>query len=402
MPELVNAGYGNSVQAVIRSCFERPLLPGETVGSRTTAAFWAIKRLNKTAVADYLKGVELIRDQCEYPAGVETGNTNWVKLVKREDAATEGEGDDDDTQRDLYIGDAALFVEPTNGGKVRKLYRHCVVKYSGNNDFPYHWMLPPEPMYVHSDNKVVSPFPLMTDAIVGMVSTCRRLKLEQEREAAMSKLTAQGKKAQLPPIDRSALRVAFPKTKEDLIALREEIPVRNTQRTDFLEVEICSQYVCSNPNASENPEDGEPKYIFLYYIFIRNRLPYNRQKWHAHLMSHHLVLFDVDQKSTIEFAGIGVAGNTVALGPGESHVGHSGTSLCSKEGILRGTIQVNIHNETGEMRVLDIVVPPVRLSTSVEAGDPVPDNLRKAANTFVERRSEKKSVGEDWMSKDDD
>ncbi|CCW64109.1 unnamed protein product [Phytomonas sp. EM1] len=310
---------------------------------------------------------------------------------------------------DIVVGDATIFIERPKNHRVQKCSRHVVICREWAGIPPYSYLLPPEPMY-HVNISDDFPFHLMNDAIICLAASSTLLRDQAARREGGEGATRD--KAMSSPRKSPSLRApgtahsavpgnpafvarpearwpgdALPRSHDDLYRLLRSIPTRTTIRTDFVEVEVGTQYVCSNPSAAvgADPTNGEreggegvprssssaspSQHLFLYDVVIRVLGPSsaaNPRRWHVQVMSQHLTVVDPGRGAVVEMVRPGVMGNFPMLAPGESHAFESGTSLFGRDGILRGTIQLNAFNEDGEMRALDVAMAPTRLSVSVE------------------------------------
>lgn len=382
---------------------------------------------------------------------------------------------------DLIRG--SLLIERSSNQRIQNFPRHCVVCSPISMVFPpYRFCLPPEPAYLLA---VRNEFALhgITDVLLALSATSlfnahRQAHLRgatdddeggsPARSTTASNSAAEltgGKKGTADSVASCSSTAAelvprgFPTCCEELRLLVRKIPTRTVAQTDVLEVEITTEYVCSNPAAASPGADGTPStiaaaaaaqkqktsrdsvftsttplksgplpssrsvggssnsgnrqtgasltdsatsgpcsavaedddtkaHLFLYYVCVRNRGPQkNPHRWHAQILSHHLVVVDVAQAQVLEMGRPGVMGNFPMLPPGASHCFESGTTLSGPEGILRGSIQVNLFNDAGEMLMLDAAIAPTRLTVEVTSAKGF-TNAKNAREELVERTSD--------------
>ncbi|GET89416.1 hypothetical protein, conserved [Leishmania tarentolae] len=350
----------------------------------------------------------------------------------------------------VHLIRGSVLIERSSRRRIQNFTRHCVVCEPISMAFPpYRFCVPPEPSYLLA---VRSEFALyaITDVLLALAATSifnahRHAYVSfQEQSAEAGQLltdsgvrvrvgeevtedalleqqdvgssTRKGKggagerrksgaAATAPPLKTRG----FPTTREELQELVRRIPTRTVVQTDVLEVEITTEYVCSNPSTAtaaspsaadhlaKQSKDGSfssttplkhgtigdgcdssafartavqgddaKAHLFLYYVYIRNRGPLkNPKRWHAQVLSHHLVVIDVAQAQVLEMGRPGVVGNFPLLQPGASHCFESGATLSGPEGLLRGSIQVNLFNDAGEVMMLDAAIAPTRLTVEV-------------------------------------
>ncbi|KAL7709941.1 ApaG domain containing protein [Lotmaria passim] len=382
---------------------------------------------------------------------------------------------------DLIRG--SLLIERSPNQRIQNFPRHCVVCSPISMVFPpYRFCLPPEPAYLLA---VRNEFALhgITDVLLALSATSlfnahrqahlRGASDDDEGGSPARSTTAsnsaaeltRGKKGTADSVASCSSTAAelvprgFPTCREELRLLVRKIPTRTVAQTDVLEVEITTEYVCSNPAAASPGADGTPStiaaaaaaqkqktsrdsvftsttplksgplpssrsvgggsnsgnrqtgasltdsatsgpgsavaedddtkaHLFLYYVCVRNRGPQkNPHRWHAQILSHHLVVVDVAQAQVLEMGRPGVMGNFPMLPPGASHCFESGTTLSGPEGILRGSIQVNLFNDAGEMLMLDAAIAPTRLTVEVTSAKGF-TNAKNAREELVERTSD--------------
>nr|CAJ2475075.1 unnamed protein product [Leishmania braziliensis] len=361
----------------------------------------------------------------------------------------------------VHLIRGSVLIERSSRRRIQNFTRHCVVCEPISMTFPpYRFCVPPEPSYLLA---VRSEFALyaITDVLLALSATSifnthRHAYLSQQQQSteASQSLTdwgirisggdegsedvpseqksagssskkargGAGERKKIATVAASPMPAAptvttaplpetrsFPTTREELQELVRQIPTRTVIQTDVLEVEITTEYVCSNPsaatatspsvadhlvkqskdgafasttplkrgltadgrdgsvstNASMQSEDAKA-HLFLYYVYIRNRGPLkNPKRWHAQVLSHHLVVIDSAQGQVLEMGRPGVVGNFPLLQPGASHCFESGATLSGPEGFLRGSIQVNLFNDAGEVMMLDAAIAPTRLTVEV-------------------------------------
>ncbi|KPA86776.1 putative mitochondrial hypothetical protein [Leptomonas pyrrhocoris] len=356
---------------------------------------------------------------------------------------------------DLIRG--SVLIERSSRRRIQNFPRHCVVCEPISMLFPpYRFCLPPEPAYLLA---VRNEFVLygITDVLLALSATSI---LNTPRPACHR--GAEGVKDSPAVLeggdDEAAAPRGFPTTRAELQQLVRKIPTRTVIQTDVLEVEITTEYVCSNPATASNgststshstaaaapkkkssmdgaftsttplkggptpspfaggdssssggarhtsasstnsatsgpgsalSEDDDTKaHLFLYYVYVRNRGPQkNPHRWHAQVLSHHFVVVDVAQAQVLEMGRPGVMGNFPLLPPGASHCFESGTTLSGPEGFLRGSIQVNLFNDAGEMMMLDAAVAPTRLTVEVTSAKGFTSG-KNARDELVQRSSE--------------
>lgn len=456
--DLANAGYGTGFRQAVRHAFERPSILGDASDSpsaRLQAGFALLRRLNDLAQHKTPRAVRQRREEVlsatsvaaklppaqrreeeeeDVQVRVKDGQATVTRrqqtitipasgrgavAVEAESEVTEGraadakvdedvrEEEEEDTDDDdsVMVGTTTLLLDRSQNRKVQQEVRHVVVSRVKEHFPPYTYLLPPEPMYPLAVTQQF-PFFICKDTVVCMAATSLLLKQQQakrEQEEAAAALHGSLRKPGTKGGDSAPLgtAVTFPTSREGFQELLRTIPTRAIARTDFMEVEVCTQHICSYPPSSssssssssasasggapppalpsprQRPGDaaadsakggsakGSAK-LFMCYVFIRNLpAPLNPQMWHAQLLSQHFTVLDAECNEVTETARPGVVGNFPLLAPGESHVFEFGASQHGTEGILRGTLQVNAFNERGRMRVMDIALPPVRLSTQV-------------------------------------
>lgn len=84
----------------------------------------------------------------------------------------------------------------------------------------------------------------------------------------------------------------------------------------------------------EQTDESVPRYVFAYFITIRNTGAVAAQ-----LISRHWIITDAEGRSQ-EVKGLGVVGNQPLLKPGEEFQYQSGTPLTTPVGTMRGTYQM--------------------------------------------------------------
>lgn len=417
--DFANGGYGASFAQIVCHCFERPGVAGvagDTTSARLQASFSVLRRLNelthgptphsvrqrRAAALDRNKDRAESFEAAAAAAGVGPDDAPATAATAAAEVETAAEEEDNDVEEDeededdsVIVGTTTLFFERSHNRKVQQEVRHVVVSRVKEDFPPYAALLPPEPMYPLFARQEL-PFLLGKDAVTCIAATSRLLRQQQARreqdeeaELGYAPAAAAARAPTGGPDDAAVAPDGFPATPGGFAELLRSVPTRAVARTDFMEVEVCTQYICSNARsapgaaaarlspsppqglqgkAAVGSRDGQA-HLFLYYVFIRNLSPsHNPKLWHAQVLSQHVTVLDVDCSEVVEMVRPGVVGNFPMLAPGESHVFESGTSQFSAEGILRGTIQVNAFNEEGQMRVMDVVLPPTRLSTT--ATDP--------------------------------
>ncbi|KPI85058.1 hypothetical protein ABL78_5896 [Leptomonas seymouri] len=375
---------------------------------------------------------------------------------------------------DLIRG--SVLIERSSRRRIQNFPRHCVVCEPISMVFPpYRFCVPPEPAYLLA---VRNEFALygITDVLLALSATsilnAHRRAYRHGTESTAADLTLEegvcsaGIAQTLPA---SVTPRSFPTTREEFKQLTQKISTRTVTQTDVLEVEITTEYVCSNPasvsngsvsaststaaaqrnksaaegaftsttplksgsgssssssgrssggsrplprassmsSATSGPgsplsEDDDTKaHLFLYYVYVRNRGPQkNPHRWHAQILSHHLVVVDVAHAQGLEMGRPGVMGNFPLLPPGASHCFESGTTLSGPEGFIRGSIQVNLFNDAGEMMMLDAAIAPTRLTVEVTTAEGFTSS-KSAKEELVQRTSEDALVREDNTKKND-
>lgn len=566
--DFVNAGYGSTFPAILRTCFLRPSLrddPHDSVSCRISAAFDALRRLNEInasqmgfRVRELRRQLEEMAEERDAAASGDAAATDGKRVRRGEgvksafdDAASPGEGTNtastapqasptssaassgtsaatgekkeadgvaaatskpldaaaspsssgpasgaaavpSKTGTTVYRLDegvdmmrGSVLIERSSRRRIQNFPRHCVVCEPISMVFPpYRFCVPPEPAYLLA---VRNEFALhgISDVLLALSATSivnshhqARLReaegasraseeenTEEQADAAAAASTQSTTAAAAAPASSSSKPTprGFPTTHAELHQLVKTIPTRTVVQTDVLEVEITTEYVCSNPastssttttaaassstsaastaaqrkrssaegafstatplkSASSSPaassssssssststkesstagpgappaEDDDTKaHLFLYYVYVRNRGPkMNPHRWHAQVLSHHLVVVDVAQAQVLEMGRPGVMGNFPLLPPGASHCFESGTTLSGPEGILRGSIQVNLFNDAGEMVTLDAAIAPTRLTVEVTSAHDFTSG-KSAKEELVQRTSEDKDDDE--------
>jgi uncharacterized protein affecting Mg2+/Co2+ transport len=371
---------------------------------------------------------------------------------------------------DLIRG--SVLIERSSRRRIQNFPRHCVVCEPISMVFPpYRFCVPPEPAYLLA---VRNEFALygITDVLLTLSATsifnAHRLAYLRDAAGDGATPTAEGDfPARTGIHEVSGAGVVapsprtFPTTREELRQLVRRVPTRTVVQTDVLEVEITTEYVCSNPasfaggaspssrasatsttaaagpqrrgkpsadssaftsttplkggaaspaagaggsgrrtgvtstaSATAGPgsalaeDDDTNAHLFLYYVYVRNRGPQkNPHRWHAQILSHHLVVVDVAQAQVLEMGRPGVMGNFPLLPPGASHCFESGTTLSGREGLIRGSIQVNLFNDAGEMMMLDAAIGPTRLTVEVTSASGF-TSAKSAKEELVQRTRE--------------
>ncbi|CBH12144.1 hypothetical protein, conserved [Trypanosoma brucei gambiense DAL972] len=396
MNDFAAAGYGETAQQVARSMFSRPSISGiscDEPAQRLVGAFDMLRRFAEVTTATGSSKVERSMDETERsqneqkePKGSGTTTSSGirravvmdsVKVVGetskpvspgvKEDQANGGNGcengieDDEDQVTDgFHVGEGSVYIESSVSQKVRKISRRVLVCLDLFKIPPYRHMMPPEPLYP-TNIRVRFKFPLMRDAMLCMAASVGKGNINEtlERKRILNE--------------------------EDYGVVCNVIPTRTITVTDHLEVELRTEYVLSRTYNSAEDDDEHMKvhpvegdcesivsgddsgtniqHIFRYFVFIRNYGPEkNEKKWHAQLLSRHLVIFDEEKEAVTEVIGPGLAGNVPLLPPGGSHFYESGLSLYGTSGVMRGTFQINTYNESGESRCIDIHIAPTRLA----------------------------------------
>ncbi|KAG5502108.1 hypothetical protein GH5_05054 [Leishmania sp. Ghana 2012 LV757] len=519
--DFINAGYGSTFPAILRTCFLRPSIAGyphDTTSTRTSAAFDALRRLNELKASDAAFRIRELRkvmsdaaDQSSArtvnaasasadgtPAPLPSSTTAGLATVpsvpatSRETANTTAVTYPLD-EEGVHLIRGSVLIERSSRRRIQNFTRHCVVCEPINMTFPpYRFCVPPEPSYLLA---VRSEFALyaITDVLLALAATSifnahrhaymshqqqqqasevgQRLTDEgtrisgggegaedapsEQKSADSGSISAGSKRGNgvvgqwkkstavaMPPMLTATIAAMpllpetrrFPTTCEELQELMRRIPTRTVIQTDVLEVEITTEYVCSNPSvatstspsaadrlakqskdgafASTTPlkrgrvadscggsSPGRPAaqgddakaHLFLYYVYIRNRgPPKNPKRWHAQVLSHHLVVIDAAQAQVLEMGRPGVVGNFPLLPPGASHCFESGATLSGPEGLLRGSIQVNLFNDAGEVMMLDAAIAPTRLT--VEVTSAVGFTSSKSAKEELVQRGRDSSV----------
>ncbi|CCW70199.1 unnamed protein product [Phytomonas sp. Hart1] len=418
------AGYGSDLNAIVRNCFLRPTIPDDprdSASSRLASSFVVLRKLHEVEnsrawqlARERRKGL-LTRPNGEItdpgsaqsvpqaPSEIANTSQKEEKKERKEASAHRVLGAADETSNpaagleavrrlaaskgfdarqflateatsaneddNIVIGDATIFIERPKNHRVQKCSRHLVICRDRVRIPPYSYLLPPEPMY-HTNIRHDFPFHFMNDAIICLAARSARL-----RDAAPAREGGRDK--------GGGALLKRPRSLAGLYQLLRGIPTHTILRTDFVEVEVGTQFVCSNRPGGETaaaagePEgegpkptpDGPPQHLFIYHVFIRVLGPQegaNPRRWHAQVMSQHLAVMDPARGAVVEMVRPGVVGNFPMLAPGESHAFESGTSIVGADAILRGTIQLNAFNEFGEMRTLDIAMAPTRLSVPMK------------------------------------
>ncbi|CAG9576342.1 conserved hypothetical protein [Leishmania major strain Friedlin] len=470
--DFINAGYGSTFPAILRTCFLRPSITGyphDTASARTSAAFDALRRLNELKASNAAFRIRELRRVMSDAA--DQGSASTVAAASASTDATPtplpssaaagqatapslsfaSQGRTHTTAVTYPLDDegvhlirGSVLIERSSRRRIQNFTRHCVVCEPINMAFPpYRFCVPPEPSYLLA---VRSEFALyaITDVLLALSATSI---FNAHRHAYMSHHQQQQSAEIGQSLTNSGIRVSggdevtedapsrqegagnssrrakgvavatapllktrrFPTTREEVQELVRRIPTRTVIQTDVLEVEITTEYVCSNPSAAtaaspsaaehlaKQSRDGvfssttplkqgaaadgcggsasartavqgddAKAYLFLYYVYIRNRGPLkNPKRWHAQVLSHHLVVIDAAQAQVLEMGRPGVVGNFPLLQPGASHCFESGATLSGPEGFLRGSIQVNLFNDAGEVMMLDAAIAPTRLTVEV-------------------------------------
>lgn len=528
--DFINAGYGGTFPAILRTCFLRPSVRDDahdTVSARISAAFDALRRLNEIHRSDAAFRIRELRRQMSDAAtaresaaagaaevapvkpGSEDRSSNPASAsvadgpptvtpkaaaasppasssssassaspappvsaaealaaatARAASSSTAKSGSTTyrlDEGVDLIRG--SVLIERSSRRRIQNFPRHCVVCEPISMVFPpYRFCVPPEPAYLLA---VRNEFALygITDVLLALSATSiinahRQAYLREAAHSAEARLTAGaaatsaadaamsedgGVEATSPPSAQPTPR-GFPTTREELWQLVRKLPTRTCIQTDVLEVEVTTEYVCSNPATASNEvsssaaggqrrragmddaftsttplkggrpgsaapssspsaatesatggpgaaptEDDDTKaHLFLYYVSVRNRGPQrNPHRWHAQVLSHHLVVVDVAQAQVLEMGRPGVMGNFPLLPPGASHCFESGTTLSGPEGLIRGSIQVNLFNDAGEMMMLDAAIAPTRLTVEVTSARGF-TSAKGAKEELVQRTSE--------------
>lgn len=479
--DFINAGYGSSFPAILRTCFLRPSIAGyphDTTSARTSAAFDALRRLNELKASNAAFRIRELRrimsdaaDQSgastvaaasastdvpptPLPFSTASGQATAPPLscASQETAHTTAVTYPLD-EEGVHLIRGSVLIERSSRHRIQNFTRHCVVCEPINMTFPpYRFCVPPEPSYLLA---VRSEFALyaITDVLLALSATSifnahrhaymSQQQLQQQSSEVDQSLTdggicvsggdevAEDASSEQRDADNTSRKAkggageggkgaavaaapllkarGFPITLEELQDLVRRIPTRTVIQTDVLEVEITTEYVCSNPStatpaspsaaehlakqsrdgafSSTTPlkhgatadgcdgsasartavrGDDAKAHLFLYYVYIRNRGPLkNPKRWHAQVLSHHLVVIDATQAQVLEMGRPGVVGNFPLLQPGASHCFESGATLSGPEGLLRGSIQVNLFNDAGEVMVLDAAIAPTRLTVEV-------------------------------------
>ncbi|KAG5476361.1 hypothetical protein LSCM1_04063 [Leishmania martiniquensis] len=492
--DFINAGYGSTFAAILRTCFLRPSIAGyphDTTSARTSAAFDALRRLNELKASNAAFRIRELRrvmsdaaDQSSADAATAArpatdgtpaplppsaaggpATAPPVPSTFRETAHTTAVTYPVD-EEGVHLIRGSILIERSSRRRIQNFTRHCVVCEPINMAFPpYRFCVPPEPSYLLAVRNEFALYAI-TDVLLALAATSifnthrhayeSHQQQQQQSSEVIQLRTDEGvytsgdnergeerpteqrgaessgigvsnnggaaestKSAAIAtsPMPTSSTAVAtplpearsFPNTCEELQALVRQIPTRTVTQTDVLEVEITTEYVCSNPSATmaTSPSvadhlakqsrggafasttplkrgrtanrcggsssgrsvaqgDDAKAHLFLYYVYIRNRgLAKNSKRWHAQVLSHHLVVIDAAQAQVLEMGRPGVVGNFPLLPPGASHCFESGATLSGPEGLLRGSIQVNLFNDTGEVMMLDAAIAPTRLTVEV-------------------------------------
>lgn len=366
------AEYGETPQQMIRSIFLRPSIAGlasDSPAMRLSAAFDVLRRLNDAApLAEELKGVakkNLSAKLTNPPLGEELTSAEKKEAHDGEEVTSSHAGADDALEK-ITVSEGTIFIESSANSKVRKISRHVFCSMFLNLLPPYRLTIPPEPMYT-MNMRTSFKFPLMVDALLCM--------------SAFANTCNSGPCKVVVRMDIN--------TKEGYRALCESIPTRTVTVTDHVEIEVQTEYVCSkvldeNEDCETSHEDDNQEIItrsshtdnvspltenvFRYFVFIRNYgVNRNLKKWHTQLLSRHWVIFDEEVGNVAEVIGPGVVGVFPMLAPGESHAYESGLTLRGNFGVMRGTFQLNVYNEYGESRRIDVYIGPTRLSRGNDA-----------------------------------
>lgn len=496
--DFINAGYGSTFPAILRTCFLRPSVAGDphdTISARTSAAFDALRRLNELKASNAAFGIRELRrviaDAADQKSGAGAADTSegappspsplssssvsagsspsssappaatqLGAVTRGTTVATTHTLDEEG----VHLIRGSVLIERSSRRRIQNFTRHCVVCEPISMTFPpYRFCIPPEPSYLLA---VRSEFALyaLTDVLLALsaTSTCnahRQAYIAHQQARLLAQL-------QEPPAPRvpggdggaadpeaagpaaggstahahgeaadstagigtfAALEARrFPTTRAELTELVCRIPTRTVIQTDVLEVEVTTEYLCSNPTAADQAAiqrkegafasttplkrgpageatadggseagDDSKAHLFLYYVTLRNRGPMrNPKRWHAQVLSHHLVVVDVAQAQVLEMGRPGVVGNFPLLQPGAAHCFESGTTLAGPEGILRGSIQVNLFNQAGEVVMLDAAIAPTRLTVEVTSAVPL-SSLSNYKGELVQRSSDASSPGSD-------
>ncbi|KAK7201179.1 hypothetical protein NESM_000179300 [Novymonas esmeraldas] len=492
--DFMNAGYGSTFPAILRTCFLRPSIAGDphdTTSARTSAAFDALRRLNELKASNAAFRVRELRstmsDAADHTSATAAAVDGSAAAASSSSSSASSSSLPSTTAAEAATSAAAVtypldeegvhlirgsvLIERSSRRRLQNFTRHCVVCEPVNMTFPpYRFCVPPEPSYLLA---VRSEFALyaITDVLLALSATsifnahrqaCAALLQSSSSPpppggaaaaaAAAARVGGSGDQsgdgassdgksagghagrrakggagerrhrgggtaataaAAVVPVPMPESR-GFPTAREDLRELVRRIPTRTVMQTDVLEVEVTTEYVCSNPAAvtsapapdhrARQSKDGAfssttplkrgsastggggsasggvaadggsggalagdtDAHLFLYYVYIRNRGPQrNPKRWHAQVLSHHLVVIDAAHAQVLEMGRPGVVGNFPLLQPGASHCFESGTTLSGPEGLLRGSIQVNLFNDAGEVLMLDAAIAPTRLTVEV-------------------------------------
>ncbi|KAG5501814.1 hypothetical protein JKF63_04083 [Porcisia hertigi] len=490
--DFINAGYGSTFPAILRTCFLRPSVAGyphDTTSARTSAAFDALRRLNELNVSNAAFRIRELRRNMSEAAEQKSANTVATASASTGGAPASSPSSATEPimpfapqetshttavtypldEEGVHLIRGSVLIERSSRRRIQNFTRHCVVCEPINMTFPpYRFCVPPEPSYLLA---VRSEFALyaITDVLLALAATSifnahlqAQMSQQHQQSAEVgqslsdevarigdgeegsndvlpeqkgagsngSSSSSNRKKPKGTPGERRRSATAatsptstaatsttaslpetrgFPTACEELQELVRRIPTRTVLQTDVLEVEITTEYVCSNPSvatatsssmadyrskqskvgafasttplkrglsassfggvssASAASQGGDAQaHLFLYYVYIRNRGPLrNPKRWHAQVLSHHLVVVDVAQAQVLEMGRPGVVGNFPLLQPGASHCFESGATLSGAEGLLRGSIQVNLFNDSGEVMMLDAAIAPTRLTVEV-------------------------------------
>nr|CCC91284.1 conserved hypothetical protein [Trypanosoma congolense IL3000] len=407
MDDFAAAGYGHTPMQVARAMFSRPYvagLPKEEYVHRLSASFDSLRRLAELSEAVSAEGRrnnnKVDPGEClmtqgssaksmkETPATaptyfetVEKHSESGTKVIeeiegsrpseevaevpisREEDMEAESEiQDGDQIDSDFSVDEGVVYIQRSVSRMLPKFFRRIITCKNQGQMPPYRYILPPEPMYPKT-TRVSFNFPLMTDAMICMAAS------------ALGGIEAEG----YPVAKRDIL------TSEDYVTMRDAIPTKTVTVTDHVEVELRTEYVFSGAGGDlcsyskhmpvHSADEGKEMkgydvngtagrtHVFRYFVFIRNYGPEkNEKKWYVQLFSRHWVFFDEESGTVVEVVGPGVVGNFPLLAPGESHLYESGVSLRGSTGVMRGTFQVNVYNESGESRCIDIQIAPTRLS----------------------------------------
>lgn len=483
--DFINAGYGSTYATILRTCFSRPSIDGnknDALPLRMSASFELMRRLQDLKASSVAYRIREVRASLEEDKKAEDAEASTSTTASATSAAataatasvpdatsttaeqaTEGSptvaeaphsampakssGSDaklkartlEEEGVTLAVGN--IFMELQSHRRVQKFRRHCVLCTPISSNFPpYRFLVPPEPAYLLATRE---QFHLYSATDVLLCLSASSILQEHYHTLAddssttstsvAAETTATGEskgrrrkeleKPVTPPLEPRG----FPRTQAEFASLLSMIPSRTVTSTDMLEIEISTEYVCSNPayqlpavasssssaaeaggeaGGSTSPfrfngnfasdaqdsgvaaaQDREKAHLFVYYVHLRNRGPRRNTKgWHAQVLSHHFVVVDAEAGQVVEMARPGLLGNFPVLAPGASHSYEGGTTLSGSEGVLRGSIQVNLYNDAGEMVTLDAAIAPTRLSVAVTTAEPF-TSPREAKSELVERRS---------------